>query len=1207
MRSNGKHMTALILAGLLLLSSCSTSTPSSPTGTETSGTATDTPSTRPAETDSETSETWAEVKTEPETPTETEAETASESEVDTEEETVAESETETDVDTEEVTEEITETETETEPETDEPCLPETPELGSQIELVAHTLTATDEQVILSFSTAIHEDKASGSVLFTLSDKDGLISTRTVNTSTELTEVAMDCPSERIGGELTLTAVVTDSADDKTVLDEITLKMKDGLPQLTADGIYCVIAVMTEEEKAHLVTGSQTTSPANASGGTYAIPRLGVPAITLMDGTAGVRYGQSVWYPAIMNLASSWDAELVASVGASTGRDALGKGFDIILSPGLNIQKNPLCGRHFEYFSEDSVLTGLLGAAFTNGMQSTGVGVALKHFAANNQESARGSVSANLTERALREIYLKGFGMAIRRSSPYSIMSSYNCINGIHTSVNTDLLDGILREEFGFDGMVMSDWDAAGNVVDKVNATNDINMPGRTTDPDDILKGLASGSLSMEALDKACLHILNTVVRSPRFTGIEMGGGVSYTQSRKVSEAAAADSMVLLKNEQASLPLADGTTVAVYGNGSVQTVYGGFGAASVTPAKTVSIMDGIRRSSHLSVYNHGKNPFLGCKAHSAQDASADVPVTIEQATSDAAGADVAVIVISRDSREGWDRTNTEGDFRLNATERDMVTRVSEAFHAQGKKVILLLNTGSPIEVVSWQDQVDAILWVGYAGEQTGSAVADILAGEVNPSGKLACTWPTDYNTVPDRETFPGTASDVYYYDDIYVGYRYYDTFGVNTAYSFGHGLSYTSFDYSDFTVEKNPDGSVKVSVTVTNVGKVEGREVVQLYVSKPEATQEQASHELCGFAKTALLAPGASERVSVTISTEALETYDTENSRWLLDAGTYTLAAAASLADIRLTATVTYSETLILLDTENRCTPDETFDTITKDTYKVPSAQDHVNLALGKEAWSNYCEAKDAAGITYEASRAVDGDLVTRWSGFGLSSGNHLWQVDLGEVYAIGEVSIRWQSLAVPFTVLISQDGESFTEVDLYAADSDLRSTLNLHGKEARYIRLSISRGGFVSIFEFEAYAATEEDIAAGAESDKKVNIAQGKPTTSTAHEGDYAPSNAVDGSTSTRWSSLPGGEAWWQVDLEDVHHIAGLRVSMESSWQPYRIEYSADGEQYTTLCSCEKDQLFVTLEDLNIDARYIRVVREGETWFSIYEVIVYGT
>lgn len=463
MRSNSKHTAALILAGLLLLNSCSTSTPATPTGTETSGAAADAPSTFPAETTTETSETPPEI------------------------------------------------------ETDAPSTPETPELGSQIELEARTLTAMGGQVLLSLGTTIHEDGVSGTVYFTLSDRDGVISEVSMPASSDLTEIALDCPEARIGGELTLTAMVTDHADSEVILDEITLKMKDGLPQLTADGVSCVIAVMTEEEKAHLVTGTQSTSPADASGGTYAIPRLGIPAITLMDGTAGVRYGQSVWYPAIMNLASSWDAELVASVGASTGLDALGKGFDIILSPGLNIQKNPLCGRHFEYFSEDPVLTGLLGAAFTDGMQSTGVGVALKHFAVNNQESARGSVSANLTERALREIYLKAFGIAIKQSSPYSVMSSYNCVNGIHTSVNADLLDGILREEFGFDGMVMSDWGADGTIVDKVNATNDINMPGNATDPEDILAGLASGTLTMEALDRACLHILNTIVRSPSFT------------------------------------------------------------------------------------------------------------------------------------------------------------------------------------------------------------------------------------------------------------------------------------------------------------------------------------------------------------------------------------------------------------------------------------------------------------------------------------------------------------------------------------------------------------------------------------------------------------------------------------------------------------------------------------------------------------------
>ena len=1079
--------------------------------------------------------------------------------------------------------------------------PAEPSLGDRMDVIPLILTAEGTHVTLTYAVETREADLKGHLRISLSDSKGVIETGDHPTDAQATAI-ISCPADRIMGELTLTGTLTADGEAGEVLDEFTLRMKNGLPQLTPDGVACVVAAMTTEEKAHLVTGVKNPVKVGASGGTYPIDRLGVPSITVNDGPAGVRYNTSVWYPSVHNLTASWDPALISKVGQSIGEDSLALGIDIVLGPGMNIQKNVLCGRNFEYCSEDPILTGVMSAAYVKGMQSTGAGACIKHFAANNQETARGSTSANVTERALREIYLKAFGMVVADADPLTVMSSYNCLNGEHTSVKRELLTDILRGEFGFDGFVMSDWGAAGSMTDKVGAGNDVNMPGNETDPADVLAAYRSGLITDAALDACCYNILTVVAESPTFKGLKMNTRVNVKEHHKVATEAAADTIILLQNTDAALPLAKNTSVAVFGNGAYHTVFGGAGSGSVSPNTTVNIIDGLQKTEGLTVSNVKNNPFRNCAEHDALDASKDIVVTEAYAQEMAEGADAAVIVISRGSTEGQDRSNLKGDFLLNDTESDMIDRVSAAFHAKGKKVIVVLNMGSPMEVASWRDKVDAILYLGYAGQGSGTALGQVLTGAVNPTAKTAMTWPVSYDSTPAADYFPGSAIDVTYYEDIYVGYRYYTTFGVGVAYPFGFGLSYTNYEYSNLAVKQSPDGTVSAWVTVTNTGSVAGREVVQLYVTKPETLQEQAALELCGFAKTDMLAPGESQRVYIRASVESLMTYDTAESRWILDKGDYTVSVGASSADLKAKATVSMGEITVVQDVENRCAPDTKFNYIQKATYKVPDpSQKRENLALNKPASSNYSE-----NDTLAPSFAVDGSGSTRWSGMGLSTGTHSWQVDLGKVYAIGEVDILWESIHAPFTLSLSEDGKTFTVYKVYTDDGSMVTDINLHGAKARFIRLEIPRGNFVSIFEFRAYEATDEDIAAGKEEVQRVNIAKDKPVSSTTQEGSYVKENAVDGDMTTRWGSLPTGEAWLQVDLGKVCKVSGLEVFLEAAWTPYRIEYSVDGEHYETLRACQKDELTVVLDDLNLEARYIRLWREGENWFSIYELAVYG-
>lgn len=1108
----------------------------------------------------------------------------SESGSDTESVTPAPGENET----ENVTEgETSEDETETQP----------AETAPAPELTAEKLVIGDGKVSVSLTLDPNGvELTGGKVVAVLSEGEKEISRAEADAVSGALDVTLTCPAEKQNAAMSLCVEVVKENEVKNV---IRLAMKDSLPQLTPDGIRCVVAAMTDEEKAHMVTGLPSPVLEGASGGTYPIPRLGVPSITVNDGPAGVRYGQAVWYPSVSNLSTSWDPALTARVGQAIGEDARALGVDVVLGPGMNIQKNVLGGRSFEYSSEDPILTALMVSAYVNGMQSTGTGACLKHFAVNNQETARGTVSANVTERALREIYLKAFGLAVRLSQPYTVMSSYNGLNGLPTSVNADLLTGILREEFGFSGFVMSDWGAAGSMVDKVNARNDVNMPGNASDPDDVLAALKAGKISRKVLDACCEDILTAVVRCPAFTDPGKSR-IDFKGQDALNKEVAPDTLVLLKNQENALPLASGSTLAVFGNGANATIYGGDGSGAVNARTTVSILDAVNKSKELTLFEASSHPFKNAPRHQS-DEIVDIPVTQAMADRAAAGADAALIVISRATTEGQDHSVLPGDFRLNQVEEDMIRVVSEAFRKAGKKVTVALNVGNPIEVESWREMADAIILCGYAGQETGDALVKVMTGEVNPSAKLTQTWPVSYLSTPAHHFFPGNASDVTYYEDVYVGYRYYTTFGVDTSFEFGFGLSYTTFAYSDFSAVLNPDGTVTARVTVTNTGKAAGREIVQLYASKPETLQEQAARELIGFGKTALLAPGETETLVITTVPEALETYDTAGSRFVIDKGEYTFSVGASVNDLRGSVKATLADEILLLDVENRCKPDTVFPIIEKATYKVPEpGEELMNLALGKEAWSDYSENDKLT-----ASRAVDGDYVTRWSGLGTPNPTHTWQVDLGGVYEIGRVHISWESISAPFTLWVSTDGKSFVKCFTVMPDGSCSDELNLHGTEARILRVTMPKNGYVSIFEFEAYEATEEDKDYTPEEDPRRNIAQGKPVTSSTHEADHIAAHANDGNLDTRFGALQNDEGWLMVDLEQIHRLGEISIFFEAAWTPYRVEVSTDGENFTTVFEGAKDQKAPVINNLDVNARFIRVVRDGEDWFSIFEIFVY--
>jgi beta-glucosidase len=748
------------------------------------------------------------------------------------------------------------------------------------------------------------------------------------------------------------------------------------PQLGKSSIADVIAAMTVQEKVRLLVGmgfradipmvppgdledlNVPEKVPGAAGRTHAIPELGIPSLTLSDGPAGVRIDplregepdrtfHATAFPVATLMASSWDTALVRAVGKAFGQEVREYGVDILLAPAMNIQRNPLGGRNFEYYSEDPLLSGSLGAAFVDGVESEGVGTSVKHFVANNQEFNRLQLNTLVSERALREIYLRGFEFAVRASQPWTVMSSYNLINNTYASESPGLLTTVLRDEWGFEGFVMTDWFGGRDAVAQMNAGNDVLMPGYLKQTQDLLAAVANGTLSEAELNTNVERVLRIILQSPAFKGYAYSSRPDLAEHAGVARRAAAGGMVLLKNDGHALPLPTSGRIALFGNASYELVVGGTGSGEVNEAYVVSLDAGLADAGYVvdaSLQGEYRTFMADQKVQQPAPPMPFFPpppipelaVKADRVTQLSRVADVAIITLGRNSGEMADR-EVDNDFTLSDTEHALIHDVSTAFHAAGKKVIVVMNVAGVIEVASWRDQVDAILLAWQPGQEGGHAIADVLRGSVNPSGRLPMTFPMAYADVPSARNFPGKVlpgqeeqtgpslfgvpSEVTYDEGIYVGYRYYNTFGVKPAYAFGYGLSYTEFDYDDLRLSASEfKDRITATVTVRNRGTVPGRDIVQLYISAPGEALEKPERELRAFAKTGLLQPGQLETVSFTLGGRDLASFDTGRAAWIAEAGVYKVRIGTSAATTRLEAEFRLARELIVERVHNVLVP-----------------------------------------------------------------------------------------------------------------------------------------------------------------------------------------------------------------------------------------------------------------------------------------------
>ena len=732
------------------------------------------------------------------------------------------------------------------------------------------------------------------------------------------------------------------------------------PKLSKDNIDEVIKAMTLQEKATLLVGGSRAAIVNgvtsgttslvqgAAGRTRAIDRLGIPATVLADGPAGLRISPTrtdtdqtfycTAFPVGTSLASSWDIALVEELTTAMGNEVREYGVDVLLAPGMNIHRNVLCGRNFEYFSEDPLVSGKMAAAYVRGIQSNGVGTSIKHFMANNQETNRNMNDALISQRALREIYLKNFEICVKEGKPWTVMSSYNKMNGQFTQQNHELLTTVLRDEWGFDGIVMTDWGNKEGTVKAVIAQNDLMEPGAESEIERIVKGVQDGTISQADLDRNVRNMLEYIIRTPRFAGYKFSNKPDLAAHEALVRKAATQTMVLLKNDNATLPLKGNETVALFGLTSYDMIPGGTGSGAVNKKYTRSLKDGLEMDGfkvdadlanlydkYVDYQNAAQLRTAGGGGMWGRAPLPEMEVPEAYVTREIANTDVAIITIGRNAGEGADRKAVAGDWALTASERANLEALCSGFHAAGKKVIVVLNIGGAIETASWKHMPDAILLAWQPGMEAGASIADVLCGKANPSGKLATTFPLNFFDSPSALDFPYNytrpqnnnqfggmgggrqpqpVKDVdytEYRDGIWVGYRYFETAGKEVSYPFGYGLSYTTFEYSKPVVKATANGFT-ATITVKNTGKVAGREAVQLYVTAPAGGLEKPSRELKAFAKTRELAPGESQTLTMTVDNYSLASFNEAASQWEAAAGNYTVAFSASVKDVRATAT-----------------------------------------------------------------------------------------------------------------------------------------------------------------------------------------------------------------------------------------------------------------------------------------------------------------
>ena len=726
-------------------------------------------------------------------------------------------------------------------------------------------------------------------------------------------------------------------------------------QLKCDNIDEVVKSMTLEEKCHMVLGrgmhfNDDAKFPGTAGSTFSVTRLGIPETYCADSQQGLRmnatrsWDHHDYYPtdfvASMTLASTWDREAAFKVGQGIGNEVREFGLDWILSPAMNLIRNPLCGRNHEYYSEDPYLSGTIAAGYVKGVQSEGTAACPKHFVANNQETNRNNNISQVSQRALREIYLKAFEIMVKESDPWTIMTSYNKLNGPYAVQNRELLTTIVRDEWGWKGMFVSDWNAGDDAVAAMMAGNDMLQPGQDKQYKDIYEAAKSGKLPMEVLDANVKRILEYVVKTHNFKGYKYNNEPDLKAHAQVVREVGADGIVLLKNS-GILPLA-GKRVALFGCTSYDWISGGsgFGGTSVGHY-TVSLVEGMRSAGyevykplinaytqHIAaeekrLFPNGRPPFSLMPPARAEEKQ----FTTDELTAAIEGSDVAIISLGRKSGEAADRS--ESDFYLKEGEKQLIKAVSEAYHAKGKQVVVLLDICSPIDVASWQDQIDALVCTWQGGQESGFSVADVLSGKVNPSGKLPMTFQNKYGDAYADKNFPSNVDDktlgamfmwgynkdqapkerkpqanidfTNYEEDIYVGYRYFDSFNKPVAYPFGFGLSYTTFAYENLKITE-ANGVYTVKVDVKNTGNKAGRNVVELFVAAPNSKKaNKPAKELRNYTKTKLLEPGQTETVTMIVKTEDLASFNEKASAWKTDAGRYEFLICSSANDVEAKA------------------------------------------------------------------------------------------------------------------------------------------------------------------------------------------------------------------------------------------------------------------------------------------------------------------
>ena len=568
------------------------------------------------------------------------------------------------------------------------------------------------------------------------------------------------------------------------------------------------------------------------------------------------------------MSATWDLELAAEYGAAVAAEARAFGMDILLGPNVNIQRDPLGGRVFESYSEDPYQTSRVAVEYIKGVQNEGVAAVVKHYVANNQEHERQGVNAKIAERPLQEIYYPAFKAAVQESQSWMVMSAYNSVNGTPCAMSSHLLEEVLRDEWGFTGFVVSDWGGAYDRVAALEAGNDLEMPG-PCDPQELVDAVARGDLEESTLDKRVTNILRITLRLPAFLG-KKRPAIDRARSAAIARKCAANGIVLLKNDEGILPFSKGK-IAVFGENGKDSIPTGKGSAMVYSPYTISLLEGL--SSRFGADN----------------------LQFGELGSDA---ELSVVSVGVGSGEGWDRST----MNLNPGDTELIRDISERSRRMGIKCVVVLNVCAPVEMASWVDEVDAVLLAWMGSQEIGHAVADVLSGDVCPSGKLPITFPRRYDDTPTRLNFPGEFGEVRYGEGIFVGYRYYDTVGIDPLYEFGYGLSYTSFTLSDIrssadTLTANKGERVSVSVTLENSGDLAGAEVVQLYVRDLNSAVQKAYKELKGFRKV-IVAPKESISVTFELRDDAFSHYDTQRKSWCIEPGLFEIMIGASSRDIR---------------------------------------------------------------------------------------------------------------------------------------------------------------------------------------------------------------------------------------------------------------------------------------------------------------------